>query len=134
MEKRSIELHDSKVEDVRVLNENVILIFSEAYIHKSKGRPGYDAGSGWSQRIQMEFLKASLDGQPRGLPDRVSDGELDVGGKKDGLIDLPFEVMRSLRLSLIFQSGNEIQIFGEKMILTELDEAEYVEEFPGSKF
>jgi hypothetical protein len=131
MENRIIELHDSKVEGIRIERKNIIVTFSEAYIHKSKGRPGYDPGSGWTQRIQLEFEKASLDGTPSNLPDTISEGELDVNNIKDGGIPIPFEPKLPVRLSLVFQSGNEIQIFGEKMKLMEIGEAEYVEEFPG---
>jgi hypothetical protein len=131
MENRLIELHDSKVEEIRIVKKNILLTFSEAYIHKSKGRPGYDPGSGWTQRIQLEFIKASLDGVIRELPDRISDGELEVGKIKDGGIPVPFESKETVRLSLIFQSGNEIQIYGERMNLREIAEPEYVEEFPG---
>jgi len=132
MENKLIELHDSKVEEVRVERNKIIVVFSEAYIHKSLGRPGYDRGSGWTQRIELEFEKASLDGKPLNLPDRIGDGELEVGNKKDGGVPIPFESKEPVRLSLIFQSGNEIQIFGEKMKLKEIGEAEYVEEFPGN--
>lgn len=131
MENRLIELHDSKVEEIQILNENIILIFSEAYIHKSLGKPGYDPGSGWTQRIELEFIKASLDGLIKELPDRISDGELEVGKIREGGISVPFESKENIRLSLIFQSGNEIQIYRESMNLKEISAAEYVEEFPG---
>lgn len=133
MQNRFIELHDSKVEGIRIDNKNIFLTFSGAYVHKSKGRPAHDPGSGWSQRIQLEFVNASLDGRIMGLPDRISDGELEVGKTRSGGISIPFDSKDAVLLSLVFQSGNEIQIFGEKMNLNEIGEAEYVEEFPGNE-
>lgn len=132
MEKRWLELHDSVVGEVRVEKRNLVLDFSRAYVHKSTGRPGIDRGTGWAQRIRLEFVKASLDGVARGLPDRISDGELETGQNRDGGIPIPFDAEDAVRLSLIFQSGNEIQIYGERMILSEMDEAEFVENFRGA--
>lgn len=130
-ENRWLELHDSQVESILVEGRNLALIFSAAYIHKSPGRPGRDAGTGWTQRIRLEFKKASLDGKPEKLPDRIDEGELDLGGKGDGGISLPFLWDKPVRLSLIFQSGNEIQIYGDRLSVTELGDAVYVENFPG---
>ena len=130
-ENRWLELHGSKVESILIEGRNLVLIFSAAYIHKSPGRPGRDAGTGWTQRIRLEFKKASLDGKPDKLPDRIDDGELDLGGKADGGIALPFLWGKSVRLSLIFESGNEIQIYGDRLAVMEMGEAGYVENFPG---
>ena len=130
-ENRWLELHDSQVESLIIDGRNLVLIFSAAYIHKSPGRPGRDAGTGWRQRIRLEFKKASLDGKPDKLPDKIDDGELDLAGKADGGISLPFSWEKPVRLSLIFQSGNEIQIYGDRLTVTEMGEADYVENFPG---
>jgi hypothetical protein len=132
LENRFIELQDSKVEEVRIVGKSIVLTFSEAYIHKSKGRPGFDPGTGWIQRIRLEFENASLDGEPKELPDRIIDGELEVGRARSGGINLPFDSNETVLLSLGFQRGNEIQIFGETMKLKELNEPKYAEEFPGN--
>lgn len=132
MKNRWLELHDSKVHEIRISKKNLILVFSEAYVHQSSGKPGHDRGTGWSQKIELEFYKASLDGIPKGFPDRISDGEMQLGGIATGGISIPFASKENARLSLIFQSGNEIQIFGQKMELRELGEPEYLEEFPGN--
>lgn len=128
-----LELYDSRVDEVRVEKKNLVLTFSRAYVHKSSGRPGIDTGSGWAQRIRLEFVKASLDGAAKGLPDKISDGEFETDSKRDGGIPIPFEFKGAVRLSLIFRSGNEIQVFGERMILSELGEPVFVEHFPGAQ-
>ena len=125
-----IELHDSKVESIRIDDKNLVLVFSEAYVHQSQGRPGLDRGTGWAQRIQLEFFRASLDGIPKALPDRISDGEFTVGKTAGFGIRLPFESNEPVLVSLIFQSGNEIQIFGERLTVIEHGPARFVEDFP----
>lgn len=131
MENRWLELHDSKVESVTVDKKDIILVMSEGYVHKSIGKPGRDKGTGWTQRVQLRFVKASLDGKPTGLPDRISEAEFQNDEIKSGGISLPFESKKPVLLSLIFQSGNEIQIYGDRMSLIAMEEAKYVEDFPG---
>jgi hypothetical protein len=43
----NIELHDSVVANIATLEGAAIVSFQPAYLHKSEGRPGFDAGSGW---------------------------------------------------------------------------------------
>ena len=127
---RWIELDDSEVESLRVEGRDLILDFSAAYVHHSAGRPGRDPGTGWSQRISLRFKRASLDGVPRGLPDKISDGELTVGKRAGGGIELPYAGTGPALLSLVFGStGNEIQIYGDELIVTETGEAKFVEDF-----
>ena len=45
----AIELHDSDLAAVKVAGDAVILCFHPAYIHRSAGKPGIDAGTGWTQ-------------------------------------------------------------------------------------
>jgi hypothetical protein len=131
MQNKLIELHDSKVQEIRVVEKDLLLIFSEAYIHQTEGRPGFDKGTVWTQSIELNFHKASLDGKVSGIPGSISDGSFEVGHKQVDGITIPFKSKESVRLTVVFQSGNEIQISGERMDLKETGQAEYVEEFPG---
>ncbi len=45
----AIELHDSELSAITHDGSTVVLSFSPAYLHRSVGRPGYDAGVGWWQ-------------------------------------------------------------------------------------
>jgi hypothetical protein len=42
----ALELHDSSIGEIRQQGSDVIVLFSHTYIHKSTGRPAWDAGSG----------------------------------------------------------------------------------------
>jgi hypothetical protein len=89
-------------------------------------------GTGWNQGIELRFTKASLDGKPVGLPDKISEAEFQYEGTKGAGIPVPFDSKRPVLLSVIFQSGNEIQIYGDRMNLIESGPAGYVEDFPGN--
>jgi hypothetical protein len=44
----SIEIHDSALNSVETQG-TLLKLFIQAYIHKSKGVPGVDPGTGWVQ-------------------------------------------------------------------------------------
>jgi hypothetical protein len=132
MQNKIIELHDSKVQEIRIEKKDLVLIFNEAYIHQSEGRPGRDKGTGWIQKIELRFFKASLDGKVGGLPESISEGLFEIGNKQSDGIPIPFDSKECVRLTIVFQTNNEVQIFGERMELKEVGQAEYVEEFTGN--
>jgi len=56
----AIEIHDSEIDSIAVIGDYVVLNFSSAYIHESEGRPGFDEGSGWTQRTSIVFISRRL--------------------------------------------------------------------------
>src|SRR6266850_406680 len=74
MTNRSIEMHDSKLQSIAVSTGYVVLEFSPAYIHQSAGRPGIDAGTGWTQRAVVRVRGDVVSGSLTELPCRLSSG------------------------------------------------------------
>jgi hypothetical protein len=73
----AIELHDSQVVAVESAT-GTIIVWLAAYVHRSDGRPGFDPGSGWSQRVALEFGGTEV---PAGVRPRTSNPtSLDVSG------------------------------------------------------
>ena len=97
----ALELHDSNISEIRQQGNDVLVLFSHAYIHKSTGRPGWDAGSGWSQAIELVVINSML---PPTLPDNLSDlrgGHLKVNDELfAGLIPMPFNAIGKTELRL----------------------------------
>lgn len=56
MTNRLIELHDSDVLDVTLDGDDVVIAMS-AYVHESEGRPGIDAGTGWTQPVRVTVIE-----------------------------------------------------------------------------
>ena len=55
MVNKAIEIHDSVLENVVIGSAESVLHFKEVYIHRSAGRPGWDAGSGSVPRGATSF-------------------------------------------------------------------------------
>ena len=76
-----LELHDSRVSHIEWVDGDAVIHFSHAYIHKSKGSPGKDTGTGWSQEAQLIMQGASSLAPSPPLPNTISEGYLEVGGQ-----------------------------------------------------
>ena len=59
MTNRLIELHDSEVLDVAHDGDDVMIPMS-AYVHASVGRPGIDAGTGWTQPVRVTIFEGCV--------------------------------------------------------------------------
>jgi hypothetical protein len=109
-----LELHDSRVSHVEWVGGDAVIHFSHAYIHKSKGSPGKDSGTGWSQEVQLIMQGASSEAPLPPLPNTISEGYLEVGGIKHALIPLPFKRRVGAELCLVFVDGTQVRIVGDK--------------------
>lgn len=109
-----LELHDSRVSQIEVLDGVARIYFSHAYIHKSKGTPGRDRGTGWSQEAQLVLSGVDASGRLPSLPNTISEGFLEIGGIRHEIIPLPFKRKVSAKLYLRFVDGIDVEIIGEK--------------------
>ena len=124
-----LELHDSRVSRIEWLDGVATIHFSHAYIHKSKGKPGNDPGSGWSQEAELVLREAAASGPLPPLPNTISEGYLEVGGIRHELIPLPFKRKVGARLYLLFVDGTETEIVGNKPVMELLGNPIYLEDF-----
>lgn len=106
----------------------MVIHFSHAYIHKSKGSPGKDSGTGWSQEAQLVMQGASSEVPLPPLPNTISEGYLEVGGIKHALIPLPFKRRVAATLYLVFIDGNQLEIVGDRPFVELLGAAIYLED------
>jgi hypothetical protein len=124
----AFELHDSRVSHIELVDEVATIYFSHAYIHKSRGTPGKDAGTGWSQELQLVMWSASASRQLPPRSNTVSEGFLEVGGIRHELIPLPFKRKVGARLYLLFVDGVEAEIVGDKPLINLLGTPIYLED------
>jgi len=58
MPNRVIEIHDSVLQDVSIIDGDAALHFSSVYIHESSGNAGVDAGTARTQEAWLRIRKA----------------------------------------------------------------------------
>jgi hypothetical protein len=123
-----LELHDSRIDGIEIGDSEAPLHFSHAYIHRSKGTPGRDSGSGWSQEALLVISAVVITGQLPALPNTISDGCLEVGGVKHTLLPLPFKRKAAVSLSLVFADGSSLDLSGRGAAVELLGQAIYLED------
>ena len=128
---RAIEIHDSRLDSLSVEGHEAVLYFSRVYIHQSEGKPGVDAGTGWTQVAIIRIDNAMIGSLFTEWPRNLQDGYLKLNGEvSDNMIPIPLDHSGSVELRLedwnevVFASGTHIR-------LELLGEAQYVWEFSG---
>jgi hypothetical protein len=124
-----LELHDSRVSAVELVEGVAQIYFSHAYIHKSKGSPGKDPGTGWSQEARLVLSEAQAAGLLPSLPNAIDEGYLEVGGIRHELVPLPFQRKVDARLYLVFADGSTLEIVGKKPFVELLGTPIFLEDF-----
>ena len=128
--KAALELLDSRLDQIDLVDGGAIIHFSHAYIHKSTGTPGKDPGTGWSQEAQLVLTSVSGSRVLPALPNSISDGYLEVGGIRHELIPLPFSRRGKATLSLVFVDGSQLEISGERPVVELSGTAKFLENVP----
>jgi hypothetical protein len=126
----ALELHDSRVSAIELLDGVAAVYCSHAYIHKSKGTPGRDSGTGWSQEARLVLSGVHLPEQLPALPNTIAEGFLEVGGIRHELIPLPFRRRVDATLYLVFADGAQLEISGKQPLIELLGTAIYLEDVP----
>ena len=127
--RRALELHDSRIDRVKISHSDVYVHFSHAYVHKSKGMPGRNAGTGWSQEAILVIGGPVSMARLPPLPNTISDGHLEVGRIKHTLLPLPFTRKVDVSLSLVFADGTSLDVSGRGAAVELLGQAIYLEDF-----
>ena len=105
--------------------------FSHVYIHQSEGKPGVDAGTGWTQVAIIRIDNALIGSLFTEWPRNLQDGYLKLNGKvSDNMIPIPLDHEGHIELRL--EGWNEVVfVSGTHIRLELIGEAQYVEKFPG---
>lgn len=126
----AIELHDSVLGSIKSIEGSLLIELLPAYIHRSFGEPGVDAGQGFTQDFVLEVENGRCESIPGELPADIIDGDLQVESSNfRNTIKLPCEVVGALRLTIILADNRIISISGNALTATEAGVAVYVEEF-----
>lgn len=126
-----LELYDSRVSQIELLDGVAAIYFSHAYIHKSKGTPGRSGGTGWSQEARL-IMSDVKDQQSLhlSLPSTIAEGYLEVGGIRHDIIPLPFKRKVGAKLYLSFSDGGELELVGSRPYIELLGAPIFLEDYP----
>lgn len=106
----AIELHDSHVQSVESTDGVVRIVLSNAYVHRSTGKPGIDPGNGYSQAAELVFFNATSSDLTSECSGSISDGSVQIGAQSFGLLPLPCSSADDIRAKFIFTSGASFSI------------------------
>jgi hypothetical protein len=128
----ALELHDSVVMSVEQTREGVVVRLA-AYVHRSEGRPGIDAGVGVSQMVDLTFADGIVEKRFDQLPCTLWAGRIFFGtAALDELIPIPTSLTGALRFEAEGQDGGQLIIRSSGLDVVATSEGVYVEEFPGA--
>jgi hypothetical protein len=127
----AIEIHDSELSAIAAGQDRVTVRLDPAYVHRSSGRPGHDAGSGWSQPVEIVLFGGQIETPLPEMPCTLDDGRLSGGADFVNVIPIPFALNSSLQFEAYTLQGDRIVIRGVAVEVKAAGEAKYVEEFPG---
>jgi hypothetical protein len=127
----SLELHDSTVSMVRAVGGDLIVSFSDAYVHRSFGEPGVSAGEGFVQPADLVFLLASWSGELGDAHGNISDGHVSIGEQRLSLLPLPFTSPSAVTAELVFASGASLKVSASSAMCTATGAARFVESYSG---
>jgi hypothetical protein len=128
----AIELHDSKVSSVKRDGSVVCIALEQAYIHRSSGRPGIDAGEGYVQAVDLVLSGvATLEEEGKCLG-TISDGSITVGEQEfANVLPLPFGLNGRVSAKFAFVSGGVLAISATEVACVLMGVARYVEAYEG---
>lgn len=124
-----LEIHDSEVRSVEANANSLTVAFSAAYVHRSSGRPGFDAGSGYAQSVEMEFSGATWVGPLPECVGRLSDGQVVSNGVARSLIELPYSSSGSVSAEFQFTNGSLLSVSASALVCRFTGEPRFIESF-----
>jgi hypothetical protein len=128
----ALELHDSRVGAFVRVGEQIIVFFTPAYLHRSKGRPGEDPGIGGWQAAALVISNAISSVELPDAPADIWTGRLYLGEEAYTLLPVPLQASDPTKLYLHLDTPTELEITGHGAQLMLIGDPELTETFPGS--
>jgi hypothetical protein len=127
----AIEFHDSDVTAIELAGDSVVVRLL-AYVHRSDGIPGKDAGTGWTQAVEMVFAGGVVEDQPTSLPCGLYDGQVSGGAELDGMVSLPTSIKSTVRFEALTSCSEQLTVRGTGLEVVPVAEGKFIETFPGA--
>ena len=125
----AVEFHDSKLGAIETESDKITIRFQPAYVHRSEGVPGIDAGTGWSQDAVMVLDGCTFSGNVAETPMAIWDGTFTVGDQAfNGYVPVPFDRVGDVQVSITLLDGSEIRISAKQVHFELLGDPTFVED------
>ncbi len=125
-----IELHDSVIAAIVVSDTSTVVSFSIAYVHRSHGLAGSDAGSVYIQPATLTFIGASPVPLPMDFGEYISDGFLRIDDTVyDNLIPTGGSFEGAIEFSVVLSTAETLTIRAQQVHTQFQGEPRYLEEF-----
>lgn len=108
----AIDLNDSRVNRITVVNGVARIEFSHVYLYAARGRAGVDPGNEFTQPVDLLMHDGVVEGSPPLLPTTVLEGSVECGGRRDDLLAIPFHRRGPATLELRFEDGSLVRVRG----------------------
>ena len=106
----SLEFHDSEISSVEAVGEDLLVRFSDAFVHESVGDPGIDHGATSLRPLELKFCEASWSGAVLPIGGLLTDGHVRFGEMHYSLLPLPFDAAGAVRAEFIFATGEVLSV------------------------
>lgn len=126
---KALELFESRVSQVTSDHGSVTVHFPYAYIHKARGLPGRDPGSGWGQEVELLLEDATIQTRATALPSMIDEGYFEVDGERYEVIPLPLGEHVTAHLHLLFSDGGELDVEGKNPVIKLIGRAIPLEDY-----
>ena len=125
----ALEFHDSEVSSVAIDSSGLKIAFSAAIVHGSRGTPGFSEGVVVLQAV--EVLLRGLDGtiETQGCIGKLSDGHVEIQGRREPMLEIPSSKNGAVRLSLCFANGSVLEASGTAIEVNRHGEPRFLEVF-----
>jgi hypothetical protein len=132
MANAAIELHDSRVTAIHTEGSAVVLDL-DAYVHVSDGRPGVDAGTGWSWPVRMSVRDGAVQRDFEGDALWIADGTVRIGDRMlDKMLPLALDQAGSVAIELTGGEGR-MTVTGTGLRIESMGEGTFVEAVPADE-
>jgi hypothetical protein len=122
-----IDLCESRVSGIATEGRKARIFFSHACVRKSRGRPGQDPGTAWSQSAELIMQDANVPRVLPELPNAINAGALETGGVRYEMVPLPFTRRGEVVLDLTFTDGSVLHVTGHNPTIALLGPAVFLE-------
>ncbi len=127
-----IEIHDSRLAGIAWESGNLVIRFAPAYVHRSEGRPGVDAGSGWLLELDLIMIAAVTESLPSNVPVDLADGQFIEGVTCwDNEIPLPLNCVGEVSLRAMTGESEWLIVRGQGALIVARGEPADLEDDPG---
>jgi len=120
------EFQDSEVSSAELKEQQFVVQFSAAHVHRSRSKDGIDL-DGFLHALVLTIFQPSTIQKDSGCLGRISQGELRVEGNRITRVPIPYEANANVELELSFSNGSMCRVSGQHVTLNATGEVKFVE-------